>query len=154
MRNIRLVSIAFPLILIIFLVGCSKEISFEDEIVKILESDEGKDYERVIDYDIRGDYIVVIYKSKKNQQLNIGFIKMNDGKLNWEVGIGGPELIGGDAFISDPLYVNVMIPNESNIKHVKVFGEYAKQVKYSNEIKYWILYTNKSPNSLDVEYIK
>ncbi|BDH61294.1 hypothetical protein MTP04_14240 [Lysinibacillus sp. PLM2] len=93
MRNIRLVSIAFPLILIIFLVGCSKEISFEDEIVKILESDEGKDYERVIDYDIRGDYIVVIYKSKKNQQLNIGFIKMNDGKLNWEVGIGGLYLI-------------------------------------------------------------
>lgn len=144
----------FPLILILLLIGCSKELSLEDEILKILESSEGRDYERVIDYDIKDDFIVVIYKSKTNEQLNIGFIKLNDGKLNWEIGIGGPELSGGESFISDPLYVNVMIPKESGVKHVKVFGEYARQVKLSDEINYWISYTNKSPNSLDVEYIK
>jgi hypothetical protein len=140
--------------LIILLIGCSREISLEDEIVKILGNSEGKDYERVIDYDIKGDYIVVIYKSKENEQLNIGFIKMHNGKLDWEIGIGGPELSGGYSFISDPVFVNVIIPKEAGINHVKVFGEYAKQVKYSNEIKYWISYTTKSPNSLDVEYIK
>ncbi|WP_409274705.1 hypothetical protein V1499_06340 [Neobacillus sp. SCS-31] len=152
MKSIKRIYIGFPLILIFLLIGCSKGIFLEDEIVKILESSEGKEYERVIDYDIKDDYIVVIYKSKKNEQLNIGFIKVNDG--NWEIGIGGPELNGGDSFISDPLNVNVMVPNESGIKHVKVFGEYARQVKYSNEINYWISYTNKSPISLDVEYIQ
>jgi hypothetical protein len=134
--------------------GCSKEISIEDEIVKILESGEGRDYERVIDYDIKRDFIVVIYKSKENEQLNVGFIKMHDGKLDWEIGIGGPELSGGDIFISDPIFVNVIIPKETGTNYVKVFGEYAKQVKYSNEINYWISYTNKSPTSLDIEYIK
>ncbi|OCA84068.1 hypothetical protein A8F94_15185 [Bacillus sp. FJAT-27225] len=144
----------FSFILIFLLLGCSKETSLENEIVKILESSEGRDYERMIDYDIKGDYIVVIYKSKENEQLNIGFIKIHNGKLDWEIGFGGLELSGDDTFISDPIHVNVMIPKETGINYVKVFGEYAKQVKYSNEINYWISYTNKSPNSLDVEYIK
>ena len=154
MNSIKRAYIAFLLILIFLLLGCSKEISLEDEIVKILKNSAGRDYERIIDYDIKGDFIVVIYKSKENDQLNIGFIKIHDGELDWEIGIGGPELSGGDTFISDPIYVNVIIPKEAGINHVKVFGEYAKQVKYSNEINYWITYTNKSPNSLDVEYIK
>ena len=154
MSSIKRTYFAFTLTFLFLLVGCSKEISLEDEIVKILENSEGKDYERVIDYDIKGEFIVVIYKSKENEQLNIGFIKMHDGKLDWEIGIGGPELSGGDIFISDPLYVNVIIPKEAGINHVKVFGEDAKQVKYSDEINYWIAYTNKPPNSSDVEYIK
>ena len=154
MSSIKRIYFAFTLIFLFLLLGCSKEISLEDEIVKILENSEGKDYERVIDYDIKGEFIVVIYKSKENEQLNIGFIKMHDGKLDWEIGIGGPELSGGNTFISDPLYVNVIIPKEVSINHVKVFGEDAKQVKYSNGINYWIAYTNKSPNSSDVEYIK
>ncbi|RFB18683.1 hypothetical protein DZB84_00035 [Bacillus sp. HNG] len=154
MSSIKRAYMVILLILLFLLLGCSKEISLEDEIVKILENSEGKDYERIIDYDIKGDFIVVIYKSNENEQLNIGFIKFHYGKLDWEIGIGGPELSGGDTFISDPIYVNVIVPKETGINHVKVFGEYAKQVKYSNEINYWISYTNKSPNSLDVEYIK
>ena len=154
MSSLKRTYIAFLLIFIFLLSGCSKEISIEDEIVKILESGEGRDYERVIDYDIKRDFIVVIYKSKENEQLNVGFIKMHDGKLDWEIGIGGPELSGGDIFISDPIFVNVIIPKETGTNYVKVFGEYAKQVKYSNEINYWISYTNKSPTSLDIEYIK
>ncbi|CEG27205.1 hypothetical protein [Bacillus sp. B-jedd] len=146
--------IANPLLLTLLLFGCSKDISLEDNIVKILQKSENRDYERVIDYDIKGDFIVVIYNSKENEQLNIGFIKMHNGKLKWETGFGGPALSGGDIFISDPTNVNVIIPKETGINQVKVFGEYAKQVKYSNEINYWISYTNKSPNSLDVEYIK
>lgn len=46
-----------------------------------------------------------------------------------------------------------MIPNDPEINYVKVFGEYAKQIKHSKAIN-WISYTNKSPSSLDVEYIK
>lgn len=134
--------------------GCSREVSLEGEIVNLLEDSENRDYETVIEYDIKGDFIVVVYTSKSNEQLNIGFIKNNKGKLEWEIGIGGPELSGGHIYISDPMIVNVMIPNDPEINYVKVFGEYAKQIKYSKAINYWISYTNKSPRSLDVEYIK
>ncbi|MBS4203467.1 hypothetical protein [Lederbergia citrea] len=102
--------------------------------MKILENSENRDYESVIDYDIKGNYIVVVYKSKENEHLNIGFIKMKNGELDWEIGIGGPELSGGDSFISDPIFVNIIIPKEPGVNNVKVFGEYAKQVRYSNEI--------------------
>ncbi|MBS4200167.1 hypothetical protein KHA93_11050 [Bacillus sp. FJAT-49732] len=126
----------------------------ESQIVKILENSENRDYEKVIDYDIKGNYIVVIYMSRENEQLNIGFIKMKNGELDWEIGLGGPELSGGYIFISDPMFVNVIIPKEPGVNQVKVFGEYAKQVRYSNDINYWIAYTDKSPNSLDIDYIK
>ncbi|UAL45535.1 hypothetical protein [Sutcliffiella horikoshii] len=145
---------AYPIVLLILLFGCSREVSLEDKIVDILEESENRDFETVIDYDIKGDFIVVVYKSKSNEQLNIGFIKNNKGKLDWEIGIGGPELRGGHIYISDPLIVNVMIPDDPEINHVKVFGEYAKQIKHSKAINYWIAYSNKSPSNLDVEYIK
>lgn len=145
---------AYPIVLLILLFGCSREVSLEDKIVDILEESENRDFETVIDYDIKGDFIVVVYKSKSNEQLNIGFIKNNEGKLDWEIGIGGPELTGGHIYISDPLIVNVMIPDDPKINHVKVFGEYAKQIKHSEAISYWISYSNKSPSSFDVEYIK
>ncbi|WP_409271591.1 hypothetical protein V1499_18800 [Neobacillus sp. SCS-31] len=145
---------AYPLLLILLLFGCSEDISLEDKIVKILESSKNRDFERVIDYDIKDDFIVVVYKSKEYEQLNIGFIKMNNDKLDWEIGMNGPKLTGGDSYISDPIVVSVIIPKETGINHVKVFGEYAKQIKYSKDISYWIAYTNKSPNSLEVEYIK
>jgi hypothetical protein len=144
----------YPLILLFLLLGCSPEVSLEDKIVNLLEDSKNRDYETVIDYDIKDDFIIVVYTSKANEQLNIGFIKNNEGKLEWEIGIGGPELTGGDIFISDPMIVNVMIPNDPEINYVKVFGEYAKQVKHSKAINYWISYTNKSPNSLDVEYLQ
>ncbi|WP_042147975.1 hypothetical protein [Paucisalibacillus sp. EB02] len=154
MRSIKLTYIAFSLIFLGLLFGCSREISLEDEIEKILESSEGKDYERVIDYDIKGEFIVVIYKSKSNEQLNVGFIRSNNSELDWETGMGGPELAGGYSFISYPLIVNIIIPEEQNIKEVKVFGETAKFVRFSDDIEYWISFTEKTPSSLDVEYLK
>ncbi|MGD6831215.1 hypothetical protein ACQCT5_03570 [Sutcliffiella halmapala] len=154
MSRITSAFFAYPLILLFLLMGCSREVSLEGEIVNLLEDSENRDYETVIEYDIKGDFIVVVYTSKSNEQLNIGFIKNNKGKLEWEIGIGGPELSGGHIYISDPMIVNVMIPNDPEINYVKVFGEYAKQIKYSKAINYWISYTNKSPRSLDVEYIK
>ncbi|MBS4176884.1 hypothetical protein [Lederbergia citrea] len=66
MNSTKGINIAFALILIIFLFGCSREILLEDQIVKILENSENRDYESVIDYDIKGNYIVVVYKSKEN----------------------------------------------------------------------------------------
>ncbi|RDU37169.1 hypothetical protein DRW41_10845 [Neobacillus piezotolerans] len=147
-------SIVYPLLVIFLLFGCSNDSSLEDKIVKILKESDNRDYERVIDYDIKGDFIVVVYKSKGHEQLNIGFIKMNNGNFDWEIGMSGPKLTGGDIHISDPIVVSVIIPKETGINHVKVFGEYTKQIKYSKEISYWIAYTNKSPSSLDVEYIK
>lgn len=65
--------------------------------MNLLEDSENRDYETVIDYDIK-----VVYTSKSNEQLNIGFIKNNKEKLEWEIGIGGPELTGGHIYISDP----------------------------------------------------
>ncbi|RHW38120.1 hypothetical protein D1B31_15195 [Neobacillus notoginsengisoli] len=154
MSSLKRTYIAYLFMVILLLFGCSSDISLEEKIVKILEGSENKDFERVIDYDIKDDFIVVIYKSKEFDQLNIGFMKVNNGKLEWDSGMGGPELSGGDQFISDPIVVNVMIPKEPGIKDVKVFEKYAKQVKYSEEINYWIAYTDKSPNSYEVEYIK
>ncbi|MBE4910062.1 hypothetical protein IMZ08_18660 [Bacillus luteolus] len=72
--------------------------------------------------------------------------------MEWEIGIGDPELTGGGSFIFEPLIVNVIIPKEKAVKEVKVFGEGAKRVRYSDDIEYWISFTEKSPNSLDVEY--
>lgn len=145
-------------LLLLILVGCSnpniEKTSLEDQIINILKSSENRDYEKVIDFDIKNEFIVVIYKSKNSEQLNIGFIKIYNGELEWEIGIGGPELTGGDSFISDPLFVNVIIPKEPDVKEVKVFKETAKLVRFSEEIKYWISFTDKSPSSLDVEYIK
>ncbi|TYS58113.1 hypothetical protein FZC74_14065 [Sutcliffiella horikoshii] len=154
MSRITSANFAFPLVLLILLLGCSREVSLEDKIVDLLEESENRDYQTVIDYDIKGDFIVVIYTSKSDEQLNIGFIKNNKGKLEWEIGMGGPKLTGGYIYISDPLIVNVMIPEDPEINHVKVFGEYAKQIKHSKVINYWISYSNKSPSSFDVEYIK
>lgn len=155
MIGIKRINIAFTLcfLFLLLLLGCSKQISLEEKIVKILEST-GKDYEKVIDYDIRGEYIVVIYKSKSDEQINVGFIKSNNGDLEWEIGIGGPELTGGGSFISVPLIVNIIIPEEQNVKEVKVFGENAKFVRSPDDIEYWISFTDKSPSSLDIEYIK
>ena len=155
MSGIKRFYIAFTLcFLCLLLLGCSKPNSLEDQIVKILEDSEGKDYESVIDYDIKGEYIVAIYKSKSYEQLNVGFIKSNNGDLDWEIGIGGPELAGGDSFISDPLIVNIIIPEEQDVKEVKVLGETAKFVRSSDDIEYWISFTDKSPSSHDIEYIK
>lgn len=143
-------------LLFFILVGCSfiDNATLEEKIIGVLKSSEGKDFEKVIDYDIKDEFIVVIYKSRNYEQLNIGFIKSNNGGLEWEIGIGGPELTGGGSFISEPLNVNVIIPKEKAVKEVKVFGEVAKLVRYSDDIEYWISFTDKSPNSLDVEYIK
>ncbi|MFT4414361.1 hypothetical protein ACLM5H_10930 [Fredinandcohnia humi] len=144
------------LLLFLLLVGCSdgERGSLEHEIITILNSSKGKDYDYVVDFDIKDEFIVVIYKSKKSEQLNIGFIKVSNNKLKWETGTGGPELTGGDSFILYPLIVNVMVPKDPNVKEVKVFGETARHVKYSDEIEYWISYTDTSPNSFDVEYLK
>ncbi|MGD6991281.1 hypothetical protein [Sutcliffiella horikoshii] len=154
MSRITSAYFAYPLVLLILLLGCSQEVSLEDKIVELLEESEDRNYGTVIDYDIKGDYIVVVYTRKSDEQLNIGFIKNNKGKLEWEIGIGGPELTGGHVYISDPLIVNVIIPFDPDINYVKVSGEYAKQIKHSKAINYWIAYSNKPTSSFDVEYIK
>ncbi|MBE4910063.1 hypothetical protein IMZ08_18665 [Bacillus luteolus] len=53
-------------LLFFILVGCSfiDNATLEENIIGVLKSSEGKDFEKVIDYDIKDEYIVVIYKSR------------------------------------------------------------------------------------------
>lgn len=154
MTRITSAYFAYPLVLILLLLGCSQEVSLEDKIVDLLEEREDRNYETVIDYDIKGDFIVVVYTRKSDERFNIGFIKNNKGKLEWDIGIGGPELTGGHVYVSEPLIVNVIIPDDPNINYVKVAGEYAKQIKHNKEINYWIAYSEKPTTSFDIEYLK
>ncbi|KAB7672035.1 hypothetical protein [Bacillus sp. B1-b2] len=173
----------FVLVFIILgLVGCSNEniksdsdkaesgdnLSLEEQIIHVMSENQLKD-EEIIDYDIKGDFVYVIFKNNHDNgnthNPDLVILKNNGGNLKW---IAGPEnrtasvdsamIFGRD----DGPSVTINIPSDyTNIKDIKVLGESAKAVTYiqritddfSREYKYWIAYTDEEPTHSDMEII-
>jgi hypothetical protein len=179
-------SISFILIFILF--GCSNEakepakklttaesLPLEEQITNVMSENKLSNKE-VIDYDIRGNFVYVIFKNRHEYGIShnpdLVILKNNAGKLEW---VAGPDdrstsmgLSEADALIfgrKDGPSVTILMPNENasdtKIKEVKVLGESAKAVTYievfsdelSKQYMYWIAYTDVEPTHEDFEFI-
>ncbi|ASN07423.1 hypothetical protein [Virgibacillus necropolis] len=182
--------IVFILIFVLF--GCSNEakdptaeasmeqtvteesLSLEEQISKVMSENKLRDKE-IIDYDLKDDFIYVIFKNKhgsNSHNPDLVILKNNNGKLEW---IAGPKdrttsmsLEHIEALVfgrDDGPSVTIIMPEEdasdTKIKEVKVLGESTKAVTYvkhimegfSKQYMYWIAYTEEAPTHEDFEVI-
>lgn len=178
--------VAFSLMFILF--GCSNEaekptleptitenLSLEEQITNVISENKLSNKD-IIDYDIKGNFIYVIFKNRheygNSHNPDLVILKNSNEKLKWVAGphdrtmsVGDLE---GDALIfgrDDGPSVTIILPNEdardTKIKEVKVLGESAKAVTYvehimddfSKQYMYWIAYTEEEPTHEDFEYI-
>ncbi|NDI36877.1 hypothetical protein [Chengkuizengella sediminis] len=178
------ICIVFMLTFILF--GCSNEvqetnvtesISLEEQITKVM-SENGLNNEEIIDYDIKDNFIYVIFKNKHeysdNHNPDLVILKNSNGKLEWIAGPDDRTLSIGFGEVSALIFgrdqgssVTILLPNaispeeDTNVKVVKVLGEPAKAVTYirefadyfSKQYMYWIAYTEEEPTPEDFEII-
>ncbi|MFD1038381.1 hypothetical protein ACFQ3N_08210 [Virgibacillus byunsanensis] len=157
-------------ILFLFLIGCSsgenqqvnenQKLSFEENIIELTKENDPK-MDTIIDYDLKGDYIIVVYE-RIGKILNVAIIHQSNNGLEW---IMEHEASLPTTTIADEgtPFVTIVRPRDEEYKEVNVFGKPAKLVTYYDnpaenvtlEFNYWIAYTDKNPlNNNDIEYIK
>lgn len=171
-------------IIMIILIGCSKNdveptdtenLSLEEEILMTMAENKLEEKE-IIDYDIKGNFIYVIFKNNhtnsNNHNPDLVILKNHDRKLEW---VAGPDdvtlslldqevngmIFGRNDGPSVTLLLSDKQPQNSNVKGVKVLGEMAKAVTYieeytedfSMQYMYWIAYTEEDPTAEDIEII-
>ncbi|WP_430786782.1 hypothetical protein VBD025_14715 [Virgibacillus flavescens] len=175
----------FAIAIIFILFGCSNEaseptvkgktLSLEEQITSIM-SENHLPKQEIIDYDINGNFIYVIFKNKHERRNShnpdLVILKNNDGGLEWIAGPDdkttgmGLEHAGVMVFGRDKgPSISIIMPEEdardTKIKEIKVLGESAKAVTYvehimegfSKQYMYWIAYTDEMPDSEDIEVI-
>ncbi|KGX86937.1 hypothetical protein [Pontibacillus litoralis] len=164
------------------LFGCSNEVKvkeenvterppLEEQITNIMTENTLPNKE-IIDYDIKGDFIYVIFKNNydgTSHYPDLIILKENNGKLQWHAGpndrtksisieIGHALLFARD----EGPTVTIIMPDDSpNVKGVKVLGETSKAVTYleeftddiSKQYTYWIAYTEEVPTHEDFDII-
>ncbi|MBM6617282.1 hypothetical protein [Bacillus suaedaesalsae] len=163
-----------PFMLIFILFGCSTKttepsntegLSLENQITNVM-SENNLSNKEIIDYDIKDNFIYVIFENRQgdNSYPDLAILKNNNGKLVWEAGPDDRTQSISDAMVfgrDEGSTVTLLLPNQENIKSIKVLGEYAKAVTYVEEVTddfymkhmYWIAYTNEEPTHEDIEII-
>lgn len=134
-------------VIVLFISGCSDgeedekvSLSLEEKIQEQMKQNDFE-YDFIIDYDIKGDYIYAVSRGK--------------GGLEWITGYKAvPPPVMSLSDENAPI-VTIIQPRESDIKEVKVFGEPIKSItyyddvmdNYSEEITYWITYSKERRKS-------
>ncbi|TXC92836.1 hypothetical protein FS935_01155 [Metabacillus litoralis] len=170
--------------ILIILIGCSnsdvkptssENLSLEQQITSIM-ADNKLEEKEIIDYDIKGNFIYVIFKNNhinsNNHNPDLVILKNKNKILEW---VAGPDdvtlslldqevngmIFGRNDGPSVTLLLSVKQPQNSNVKGVKVLGEMVKAVTYieeytedfSMQYMYWIAYTEENPTAEDIEII-
>lgn len=174
------ICIVFMLAFILF--GCSNKdnettvtesLSLEEQITKVMSENKLSNKD-IIDYDIKDNFIYVIFKNKHEyggHNPDLVILKNSDKKLEWVAGPKDRTLsISAEANamvfgrVEGPS-VTILLPDgeakDTKIKEIKVLGESAKAVTYVENITddftwqymYWIVYTEKEPTLDDFEFI-
>jgi hypothetical protein len=178
--------VSFLTIFILF--GCSNEakeasleptitesLSLEEQITNIMSENVLRNKE-IIDYDIKGTFVYVIFKNRheygNSHNPDLVILKNRNGLLEWVAGPNdrtmsmslqevGALIFGRD----DGPSVTILLPNENasdtKVKEIKVLGESAKAVTYveyfmddfSKQYMYWIAYTGEEPTHEDFDII-
>lgn len=179
--------VAFILIFILF--GCSNEtkeptaeatvteksLSLEEQVTNVMSENKLRDKE-IIDYDIKGNFVYVIFKNRheygNSHNPDLVILKNSNGKLEWIAGPNDRTMSMGLGDVETMVFgredgpsVTIIMPEENasdtKIKEVKVLGESAKAVTYvkhimedfSKQYMYWIAYTEEEPMHEDFEVI-
>ncbi|WP_377558883.1 hypothetical protein [Ornithinibacillus salinisoli] len=137
-----------------------EELSLEEKIQELMVQNDNH-YVTIIDYDIKGDYIFVVFQSLNVRMLSAAILKHTQSGLEWVL---GENIQSQTTILADKgSPVVTIIRPEKSMKEIKVFDEPAKQVTYfdeaiegvSLEVSYWIAFSDKVPNHEgDIEIIK
>ncbi len=158
--------------IVLFLVGCSNvhddkenvndDLSFEESLQEVMIQNDFN-YDAIIDYDVKGNFIYIMAKSNGGYgQLAMAILKKDEQELQWIMGEEVSPPVTSLADKGSPV-VTVIKPRDYNVKQVKVFGEPVKSItyyddvmeNYSEKIQYWIAYTDEPPGGKeDIEYMK
>jgi hypothetical protein len=165
--------------ILVILVGCSNEGketdvksanigSLEEQITTVMAEHHLRDKE-VIDYDLKDDFIYVIFKNKhesgNTHHPDLVILKNKEGKVKWAAGPEDRTVSVDSSMIFEredgPSVTLTMPTGNTTVKEVKVLGESAKAVTYlehftddfSREYTYWITYTTEKPTHEDIEVI-
>ncbi|MFX3675024.1 MAG: hypothetical protein ACE3JQ_11335 [Paenisporosarcina sp.] len=161
-----------PFMLSFILFGCSTKteeptntegLSLENQITNVMSENDISNKE-IIDYDIKDNFIYVIFENGDNSHPDLAILKNHNGKLKWEAGPDDRTQSIDDAMVfgrDEGSTVTLFLTDQENIKSIKVLGESAKAVTYIEEITddfymkhmYWIAYTNEEPTHEDIEII-
>ncbi|MFS0673199.1 hypothetical protein AB1K81_08345 [Ornithinibacillus sp. 179-J 7C1 HS] len=151
------------------LFGCSEEtletgLTLEQRVINLLEEND-INYKDIIEYDLKDNYIFVIYQLNEiGNALGVASIENTTDGLELRHNADGSSpvtLIVGE---EDAPIVTLYQPREtSNIKEVNVFGKTARKVLYHDNLMegvtiektYWIAYSYIIPDFFeDIEIIE
>ncbi|WP_047982065.1 hypothetical protein [Ornithinibacillus contaminans] len=154
----KFVNVMFMSILLISLIACSNtsanEVTFEQRINETLKENDAK-FDTIIDYDIKDDYIFVVYQEIGTNALFVSVLEENEDELKW---IGTQTAQQDITFFGEEgTPIITIIRTEQPAKEVKVLNEQAKMVRYNHQpiegvtldITYWVAYSSEVPDSED-----
>ncbi|MGP4070014.1 hypothetical protein [Halobacillus sp. B29] len=135
----------------------SNDAPLEQQIADIMEENDFVQADKIVDYEIKGDYIYV-FTHTAAKGVNFAVLKYTPDSLEWETGgefMGSaPYMINDDP---DSPVLTLVETDDQEVKGVKVMGENAKMIQltkdltedYSVEVKYWIHFSKVKDHNLE-----
>ncbi|ASF40627.1 hypothetical protein CEH05_16280 [Halobacillus halophilus] len=135
----------------------SNDAPLEQQIADVMEENDFMQADKIVDYEIKGDYIYV-FTHTAAQGLNFAVLKYTLDSVEWETGgefMGSaPYMINDDP---DSPVLTLVETDDPEVKGVKVMGENAKMIQltkdltedYSIEVKYWIHFSKVKDHNLE-----
>ncbi len=139
----------------------NKVLTLEQSILDTMNENDIR-YDTIINYDIKGNFIIVVYREIAMQNLNVSMLKQTEDGLeivlNESISTQGTTVLG-----SEHTPIITIVKSNEQVKDVTVLGEPAKAVSHNNnpienislELTYWIAYTNQIPddeNDIQITY--
>ncbi|MCA1010576.1 hypothetical protein [Halobacillus halophilus] len=135
----------------------SNDVPLEQQISNIMEQNDFLKADKIVDYEIKGDYIYV-FTHTAAEGINFAVLKYTSDSIEWETGGefsgSAPYMINDDP---DSPILTLVVTDDPEVKGVKVMGENAKKIHltkdltedYSVEVKYWIHFSKVKDHNLE-----